>query len=896
MATKTERILGLLPSTSQAGRDPSALRSVVDAFGGELLAAENSLAALMRAHWVDHADLGEEEIDDLARIAALYGLTPRPDESVEEFRQHLKRLIRIFIEGTTTVQGVLRIAAESLDLRIADDYQELDSWWTRESDLLETAAVYPLGNRRRRRFLTRARVTTEAAQELFGFSELSVRGSEATAARVTGAPDLSRGLDLRQARYLRLAIDGSPGSEVDCAGVRPRATTLGEVVAAINQALGQPLASDNGRNLLLTSPTLGSDSRIAFEPPLSTDALDRVLGVEPGTTRGTAADASSPAAAPARVQGVHDLSSGVDLSVARFLHLALDDGELTEIDCAALAADASQTSLAEIVAAIDETLGEAVAGEEEGRLTLTAAGTGPSSRIRLERVRAGDAREVLFGPVAELTTGSAPLPAVVTGEVEIPGSADLSRRSRLSLAVDGAAAVHIDVAGATPAETTLDEVVAAINGVVLALAGISAEGQLRLTSPTRGAGSRLEVRSLRHLEVQEYPPESAASEERVRHGDRWILVNRGAAESLLEVEILSPRGLLAPALVNMRLGLEVRLRLPLARGARLTLWWGERGARGVIVSADGEVRQVPSDALLVRALAGGGDGIADGRGALALPRGRSTWLYRDCLASRFDEAKFDQGRFAGEPCREWGIFDVSRFAPEPEAIVSPLFATPEAASEAPAEPAAELLLSWDSYRPAAFVVNLPADLPPRFGGRFDDARFAAAQPELFAGVVTEPAVDPDHLVGQVGEVGGPGSSSLVRARVAPALEPGFEAATIPFRQPRPLTLGDDQSPARIFLAEEGLEGFIEIQAVGPGSWGSEVAVAMRQAGPAIYELSVSFATARFESARRIVLGVDPLSVDHLPASAETLNQPGPIGVLQAKAAGVEVRVTRDRAD
>src|SRR5213080_3409440 len=77
MPTKTDRILSYLPGTFRALPRPTALYSVVDAFGSELLKAENSLAALMLAHWVDHADEGAEFIGDLACIAALYGLSPQ---------------------------------------------------------------------------------------------------------------------------------------------------------------------------------------------------------------------------------------------------------------------------------------------------------------------------------------------------------------------------------------------------------------------------------------------------------------------------------------------------------------------------------------------------------------------------------------------------------------------------------------------------------------------------------------------------------------------------------------------------------------------------------------------------------------------------------------------------
>lgn len=85
MPTKTDRILSYLPDTFRVLPRPSALYSVADAFGNELLLAENSLAAVMLAHWVDHADRGAEFVDDLARIAALYGLAPRATKMSRSF-------------------------------------------------------------------------------------------------------------------------------------------------------------------------------------------------------------------------------------------------------------------------------------------------------------------------------------------------------------------------------------------------------------------------------------------------------------------------------------------------------------------------------------------------------------------------------------------------------------------------------------------------------------------------------------------------------------------------------------------------------------------------------------------------------------------------------------------
>src|SRR3569833_524176 len=77
MPTKTDRILNLLPGTFRYAPRPEVLYALVDVFGRELLSAENTLAAVMAAHWVDYADRGSEAIDDLAKIAALYGLAPR---------------------------------------------------------------------------------------------------------------------------------------------------------------------------------------------------------------------------------------------------------------------------------------------------------------------------------------------------------------------------------------------------------------------------------------------------------------------------------------------------------------------------------------------------------------------------------------------------------------------------------------------------------------------------------------------------------------------------------------------------------------------------------------------------------------------------------------------------
>src|SRR5262249_10874123 len=150
---------------------PTALYSLADAFGNELLGAENALAAMMFAHWVDYADIHADQIDDLARIASLYGLSPRDDESVEGFRAHLKHYVRTFLDGTVTVQGIVRIAADALALPVADEYEQIDTWWRRSDPLLVT--TIPVGD--------------DAATVLFGVSANSVRGLDAQSATLLGS-------------------------------------------------------------------------------------------------------------------------------------------------------------------------------------------------------------------------------------------------------------------------------------------------------------------------------------------------------------------------------------------------------------------------------------------------------------------------------------------------------------------------------------------------------------------------------------------------------------------------------------------------------------------------------------------------------------------------------------
>lgn len=109
---------------------------------------------------------------------------------------------------------------------------------------------------------------------------------------------------------------------------------------------------------------------------------------------------------------------------------------------------------------------------------------------------------------------------------------------------------------------------------------------------------------------------------------------------------------------------------------------------------------------------------------------------------------------------------------------------------------------------------------------------------------------------------------------------------MPFRKPRLLTLGSEETPARIYLTEEGIDGALEIRARSEGDWGNAISISARKAGPALFEVTVAYTGAVFEMARQIVSGPD------LPDLVLDVLKPAPVGVLLAKAAGIRTSVTR----
>jgi hypothetical protein len=282
--------------------------------------------------------------------------------------------------------------------------------------------------------------------------------------------------------------------------------------------------------------------------------------------------------------------------------------------------------------------------------------------------------------------------------------------------------------------------------------------------------------------------------------------------------------------------------------------------------------------------------------ALTLPQGRSDWIYTECEGPRYDSARFCdpssssdelECRYPGKFCEQVGVFNVSRYGQSgaaSEDVASPIYG-PLADSSG----TVQITTRWMNAQLGSFEVNLPADLDERFGGRFNQGFYGSQKNpvESFDGVVAQPGGDANNLVKRVAAL--PSPSRMVTAKPVDRIPLGWSPVALPFRKPQALTRNSPDNMARIYLTEEGLSGAIELTAKLPGAWGDHITLSARPSGPAIYDVALFFKGARYESARQLVRGP-------LPALGIDLAKPAPIGILQAKAAGVLAGVTRDGSE
>ncbi|VTR92935.1 unnamed protein product [Gemmata massiliana] len=686
-------ILKSLPRTLRVTRPASVQAVVVEAFAAALLELDNAAGASKLTHWVGTADEKEAEPDDLGKIAALFGLAPRPDESASQFREHLKRYIQIFIRGTTTVPGVLRLTAELLDLRV--DPTQFDYWWNRDGALevyrprhddaatslfgvpavtvtgtvassariagtVLLPGVLPLPQGRKlalridggrvlvidvsgvaepevlvaringvcgtsvaqlrdgrlalsspgvgpRSSLEVIEGSDDAAGELLGLALRTYRGnSGGAAATLTGTVRLDRDVDLGRAFNLRLRVDARRPVTIDCSGETPQRTRLEEIIGAINGACRADIASrsPDGR-LVLTSPSGGTDSLLVLEMPTSDDATEVLLGVRPRTARGNAATrASVQSLGPDELPTETDSLTGngaYDARARRYLGLGIDDEPMREIDLASHAKDPANATAGELAEAINAAVGWGVASvSPDDRLTITSLVDGEAGRVAIEvlvrrerrrftsrAIAKEDAAVRIFGDVPRDVSGDATA-AFIEG-IDLPRGVDVHWSPILRLAVDGGAARDIILAGSKPNLVFVDEITTAVNAVFPGVATVSDQtARVRLTSPTVGETSRLQLFPVLHLDVSEYETEDAVPvEATLNPGEMLAVGNVGAGDTFAELWLTAPTGSSGPSLLKVEQGWGLRLLRLLAAGETVRFWRSQSGQlRGERIRAD----------------------------------------------------------------------------------------------------------------------------------------------------------------------------------------------------------------------------------------------------------------------------------------------------------------------
>ena len=68
------------------------------------------MIGVMKSHWIKTV----EDIDDLEKIAALYGIEREEYEDINQFRTKIEDIIRLYLAGPGTVPSVIEFIAIAL--------------------------------------------------------------------------------------------------------------------------------------------------------------------------------------------------------------------------------------------------------------------------------------------------------------------------------------------------------------------------------------------------------------------------------------------------------------------------------------------------------------------------------------------------------------------------------------------------------------------------------------------------------------------------------------------------------------------------------------------------------------------------------------------------------------
>jgi len=699
------------------------------------------------------------------------------------------------------------------------------------------------------RVVVEAAATASAAPLLLGVESAVALGQDSQPVTFHGLTDLSLGLDVVEHYLVKIGIDDGDPVQIDLRESPQGIPDLPEIFLTrfdlanrINDKLGAAVAYADSKHLNLRSPSSGAVSRIRIDPPddLAHDATARIFGVTPGRMY----QGSDPQ--PAEIRGLAWAAATLDLSARGYLRVGSSAAEPRDIRVAGQIA--AETTLEEVAAAIENALGAGSARVEDNRLILTtAAVTGSSAMLVVEPSLAADATGLVLGDGAGVHKGTAASPAILTGELALNRLIDLSGRGTLRIAVDGQPAQDVPVSGHIPRRTMPEEVVAAINTAYPGLASLDAQHHLQLK-----AAQSVAVLPLRFLTLIEYPPAvTAPIDLEVTHGSLWTVENQGMRDVPARLTVTSRLGVVAPTFTNHTMA--SRIHFPGIVEAGQTLEIGLDADGQPYATLDGDPYPIETTYLAA---------------ALSLPPGSSQWQYTECYASRFDMDTFDTARFAGGQCRTYAIFDLSRFVgdgKEPEVAV---FASGLGVVDA----GVHVRMDWAPHLPGRFELVLPYDLERKYGGRFDEARFAEpAETPQAKGLFLEMTPDEGSLLAWLAK-----PDRLVTGTGVTRLPPGVTALPAPLARPIRFSGGTASEPAQLAITEEGLGGFILLRASAPGEWGNALELTLANgAAPGTYDLSLGYAGEdTFENAVQIVREQ----------------------VIQARAAGVEASVTRqDRA-
>ncbi len=120
---------------------------------------------------------------------------------------------------------------------------------------------------------------------------LYLAADDAASGLYVGTVDLSSNVDLSTNHLVKIDIDDDGATEIDCVGATPAATTIDEIVAAINAAgfgtiafrvdsVGNPVT--DGAFIMVKSSTTGGSSEVEFVAPSATDATNEIFGLSEG--------------------------------------------------------------------------------------------------------------------------------------------------------------------------------------------------------------------------------------------------------------------------------------------------------------------------------------------------------------------------------------------------------------------------------------------------------------------------------------------------------------------------------------------------------------------------------------------------------------------------------------